>query len=238
MIRDAIEYIVNLGKTQTFEFNGDTYTNDCLKVIKSPEAAALHINTLNGIMDYLKSDPDEDHVTTPIIVNVLSHEKVQVMSKLFGAQQREFYLEATPCNPTITFDRFMDVESFNIQLQSGFVRDENVEVVLRVIGNITDSQVMSYSDDGISQAVTAKKGIARVAEVPVPNPVYLRPFRTFPEIEQPESPFVLRMADGPKAALFCADGGAWKLQAIRSIKDYLSEKLSDQIVDGRVIIIA
>lgn len=75
-------------------------------------------------------------------------------------------------------------------------------------------------------------------EIIVPNPVILRPCRTFTEIEQPYSPFILRVADGPKAALFCADSGAWKLEDIKKIKEYLSQKLGKEIATEEVIIIA
>lgn len=60
----------------------------------------------------------------------------------------------------------------------------------------------------------------------MPNPVYLAPYRTFAEIEQPVSKFVFRMESGPKAALFEADGGAWKNEAILKIKEYLQKELS------------
>lgn len=78
--------------------------------------------------------------------------------------------------------------------------------------------------------MTARSGIARVEEISVPNPVFLAPFRTFREITQPLSPFVLRMKQGregglPTVALFEADGGKWKLDAIQFIRDYLEGKI-------------
>lgn len=64
----------------------------------------------------------------------------------------------------------------------------------------------------------------------MPNPVYLAPYRTFREVTQPLSPFVLRMKQGregglPTVALFEADGGKWKLDAIAFIRDFLREKI-------------
>jgi hypothetical protein len=58
------------------------------------------------------------------------------------------------------------------------------------------------------------------------------PYRTFPEIDQPASKFTLRMQSSngegmPYAALFEADGAAWKIVAIRSISEYLKSKLED-----------
>ncbi len=100
--------------------------------------------------------------------------------------------------------------------------------ILKIVGNIKDKAVRQYGDDGITQQVTAKTGLALVEDVPVPNPVMLAPFRTFMEVEQPESKFVFRMKrgdDGPECALFEADGGAWKLEAMKRIKAYLQAEL-------------
>lgn len=65
----------------------------------------------------------------------------------------------------------------------------------------------------------------------IPSPVTLKPYRTFTEVEQPESQFVFRMKedkyDGVQCALFEADGGAWKLGAMEYIKEYLERELED-----------
>ncbi|MFQ9697783.1 MAG: hypothetical protein ACLRY5_13210, partial [Zhenhengia sp.] len=99
-------------------------------------------------------------------------------------------------------------------------------LLLEVTGLVREQAVKEIGDDGVSQAATIKTGVASIGEVKVPNPVYLAPYRTFAEIEQPVSKFVFRMESGPKAALFEADGGAWKNEAILKIKDYLKEQLA------------
>ena len=68
--------------------------------------------------------------------------------------------------------------------------------------------------------------------VALPNPVRLKPYRTFREVSQPGSLFVVRAKradDGglPKVALFEADGGKWKLEAIDNIRQYLTSKIAD-----------
>ncbi len=62
----------------------------------------------------------------------------------------------------------------------------------------------------------------------------LAPFRTFSEIAQPESPFVLRMKQRnptpesliADSALIEADGGAWRPVAIAAIGAYLRDALA------------
>ena len=92
---------------------------------------------------------------------------------------------------------------------------------------IKDESIAQYGDDGVTQKATIKTGITSVGDAVVPNPVNLRPFRTFIEVEQPESAFVFRMkqGNGVECAIFEADGGAWKNAAMKSIKDYLQFEL-------------
>ena len=112
-------------------------------------------------------------------------------------------------------------------LQSSFVDVGDKKALLQYTGLVQDENVKSIGDDGISQQVTVKTGVASVAQAVVPNPVSLAPYRTFPEVEQPVSKFIFRMQDGPRAALFEADGGAWRNTAIKNIKEYLEEELKE-----------
>jgi hypothetical protein len=107
-----------------------------------------------------------------------------------------------------------------------------------VVGNVKEENVRSIGDDGVSQSVTAKTGVATVEDVKVPNPVLLSPYRTFVEVTQPESAFVFRMKNGPVAALFEADGGAWRNAAIDAVADYLADELSELIETDLVVVIA
>ncbi len=46
------------------------------------------------------------------------------------------------------------------------------------------------------------------------------------------------MKDGPRGAIFEADGGAWRNAAIANVRDYLSKELSEEVESGRITIIA
>ena len=100
-------------------------------------------------------------------------------------------------------------------------------------GNITSEAKVQTMDDGVSQDVTVKKGIQKEGWEMVPNPVSLAPYRTFSEVDQPESNFVLRVkANGPTCALYEADGGAWKAAAMHNIAAYLAYRLNDKKAAG------
>ena len=172
------------------------------------------------------------------MVHVESPTKVSVFDALDLDNSRQTYVVAKAMLPQIQFERFLESEKFNIMLQSCFVPNAHRELVLKVIGSIVEDATVQTKDDGVTQSVTAKTGVATVGNEKVPNPVLLKPFRTFVEVPQPESEFVLRVRKGPEAALFEADGAAWELNAMQNIKDYLQAELAELITTKRVVIVA
>lgn len=238
MIKEAIEKILKLAPVhapiKTVEINGQTYTNNDLELIHQPTTPTLRVHNLSGVVEYLQNDFDDRY---PVLIHVISPTEVRVVSRFNSDMKRNTLISAEALLPTIPFDRFLDLEHFNILLQSCFVDSVERAQALAVVGNVRDEKVMAFGDDGVSQQVTAKAGVATVEAVKVPNPVVLKPFRTFVEIEQPFSPFVLRLKDGPTAALFEADGGAWKVAAIAEIKEYLRFQLQSLIEEKQVVIV-
>lgn len=226
MIREALEFLVGLGKTNTVTVDDKLFSSNKLYQIdiEDPLPDAIKITTLTGLVDYVKSNIDE-YYSERLLIQVVSPTQVKILSEVRADMKREFYLNCVAQVPDICFNFFMSSERFNILLQSCFVPNDHSAAILKVVGNIKEETVRGVSDDGVSQEVTAKCGIAKVFNVTVPNPVVLKPYRTFVEIEQPESKFILRMKDGPQAALFEADGGAWKNTAMQNIKKFLSKNL-------------
>lgn len=237
MIRQALEYLVGLGKTEIIDVGGQKYSTKGLHHVKDPVPEPLKLNSLTGIVDYIKT---QFHIAVenPVVVQVDSHLQVSIRSQLKHDANRDHYAMAQAIVPTIRFGWFFPIEEFNIMMQSMFVPSDITAAVLKVVGNIKEEKVKNVGDDGVSQVVTAKTGIARVEDIILPNPVILAPYRTFAEVDQPASRFVFRMKEGPQAALFEADGGAWKLAAMLSIADYLKSELEKQIESGLVHVIS
>lgn len=133
--------------------------------------------------------------------------------------------------PEFEYGRFIDHETFCINVQAKFlgVPDTDKELLLKFAGTVESGSVSEYGDDGITQKATVKNGIASKMDAIVPNPVRMCPFRTFIEVPQPVSDFVFRMRDrdGIQCALFEADGGAWKNEAMKNVKEYLESELED-----------
>ncbi|MEG2918764.1 MAG: hypothetical protein RR891_06170 [Clostridium sp.] len=225
-LKGAIELLIEQGENKYIkeELHGATYTNKDLRRIIEPTASPMETTTLTSVVDYIKENVDGIKGSN-IIVHVISYDKVSIKRELNADKKRECVMTAEALTPSIITDRFTDPERFNIMLQSSFIENDDRNKLLKVSGNIKEENVKSVGDDGVSQSAAIKVGVASVAEVVIPNPVILSPFRTFPEVEQPQSKFIFRMQTGPQCALYEADGGAWKNVAMDSIKEYLKARL-------------
>jgi hypothetical protein len=224
MIQGAIDKILEMARVQQFEIDGRKYTSKSLFPVFKPEPEPLVVSTLTGLVNYIESNVDELHIPDEIIIHVKNPDQVELRSKLEDEfEMRSTYLVAVTAADKYPFAQFMDVESFIIRLQAMFVQDETTKAILKVVGNVENGVIKKFSDDGVTRQATVKTGVSRVVEIPVPNPVEMAPYRTFLEIEQPKSRFVFRMRSGeaPSCALFEADGGAWKNEAILKIREWL-----------------
>ncbi len=192
-------------------------------------ATAIEMSTLTGLVDYVKAQIDES--TEKMIIQVVSPAEVLLISALDDDRKRETLVSVTARVPEFKYGRYMGNEEFIIALQSKFIGNDDRDLLLRFAGTVKNESITEYGDDGVSQKATIKTGITSVGEAIVPNPVKLRPFRTFIEVEQPESSFVFRMRQdegrGVECAIFEADGGAWMNAAMKNIKNYLKFELAE-----------
>jgi len=234
MITKALEFLkANFKDTTQAEINGRVFTIDkwnlVPKTFDEPVPDILTVNTLTGLVDYIKSGIDN---TVGACIHIESPGLVRLISPLFGDNlQRKYWIQATTdktLNNGFTFGRFIPIPDFIIQIQAYFAETEDIKKLLALVSNIKAEQGQEYSDNGVAQSVVAKRstGSSMVTTVSVPNPVSLRPYRTFLEVEQPESSFVFRLSSGgegnpPQCGLWEASGGAWKLDAIQKIKAWL-----------------
>jgi len=123
-----------------------------------------------------------------------------------------------------------------IAFRSQFIQNEGTEYILELLSKITNNNSVSSEDNGLSQTVEVRKGIGLIAKESVRPIVRLTPYRTFLEIEQPASEFLLRLDEEGRIGLFEADGGMWKLEAKKRIASRLRYELSALITDGKVVV--
>lgn len=227
--KEALEYLVEEVKPLVeIEKDGVTYTTQPLYQIKSPVLNTIRVNTLTGLVDYLNSKFDD---LGKVCVNILTPQKIEVFKPYAKDKQRDEVIIANANVPYISIiEERVDIENFIVQMQSVFVSTEDSAKLIKLVSNIKVDNGGKIEDNGYTQTVTAKTGVATVAQVEVPNPVNLKPFRTFTEVNQPEVPFVFRIkkySDSVSVRLYEADGGAWKNEAIENIKQYLLEAFKD-----------
>lgn len=236
MIKKALEYIVGMSAPNVREICGETYSDKPLNRISYvPRASSIEMGTLSSLIDYIKSGVDS--FGEKMIIHVLSPTYVSMYSALDVERKREFVVEVKANVPAFNFNQFMDHESFCIGVQSKFIdspftSENDKSLLLKFAGTVEAGSLAEYGDDGVSQKATVKTGIASKGEALVPNPVVLKPFRTFVEVDQPTSSFIFRMKEdkyskGIQCALYEADGGAWKIAAMEGIKAYLVKELAD-----------
>lgn len=230
MTRDALQYVVGLKTAEVLDINGGKYVDkNVQRVDKEIRASAIQMNTLTSLVDYLKAGVDS--MADKMLVQVVSPMKVIVLSMLDADRKREELVDVEAMIPDFEYGRYMGNERFIIALQSKFIANDDRALLLQFAGTVKDESIAQYGDDGVTQKATIKTGITSVGDAVVPNPVKLRPFRTFIEVEQPESAFVFRMRQaeehGVECAIFEADGGAWKNAAMKSIKEYLQYELAE-----------
>ena len=175
-----------------------------------------------------------------MILHVVSPTQVRLYSGLIDERIREDLLRADAIVNEFVFDHYYIQERFLIELQANFLETDDLRTIMQVAGNIKTGTTANYSDDGISQKTTVKMGV-ELNDVIVPNPVKLRPYRTFAEVEQPESAYVFRIQDtdkGPQFKLVEADGGLWKNATMKKIKEYLEFELEGLLEECHITILA
>lgn len=236
MIQKALEYLVHLGKATVTDVTlpdgtVQTYSDKHLYQLEKniPLAEKIHMHTLTSLVDYIKGSIDT--MADKMIIEVVSPEEVNLYSQLNEVRKREHLVTVNARIPDFKFDHFMDKEAFLINLQSKFMNSADRALLLKFAGTVEAGTVAEYGDDGVSQKATIKTGIASKEEALVPNPVKLRPYRTFLEVEQPVSDFIFRMTEDRNGNILCgifeADGGAWMMNATKHIREYLQYELAE-----------
>ena len=235
MLAKMIDKIVSLKQTQTFEIGGQTYTDGHLTRIPPhvdrPEC--ITVSGLDGVCKLIRTEMEKVGVT--ILVQARSYKTVEVMTTYLPDFSRNALYRAEADVPGLRTG-FRDRETALIELRSLFIPNEGTQYLLDLLSRITDEKSVSSKDNGVTQVVEARQGVALNAVVEVKPRILLRPFRTFLEVEQPESEFLLRVDANKGIGFFEADGGVWRLEAKRNIADYFARNLADLIDAGRVVV--
>lgn len=237
MLKAFVEKIAEMAAPRTFEVDGSVYASKDLVFIqdKKPIPTSISVTGLDSICKLVQNEAD--HVGLQIFVQVKDHKNVVVFTSLDGDEDRLYLYNCTADTPGVTMGRFIPYENAVIELRSLYIPNEDSDYLLKLLSCISSESKVTSTDNGVTQKVEAKSGIALSSMVEIKPRVTLRPFRTFIEVAQPESEFLLRVSERGEIGLFPADGGVWKLEATRNIAAYFEEKLHNLIESGTVVVI-
>jgi hypothetical protein len=230
----AVKAIQDSVVPSVIEIGGEKYISRNIALPPAePIADNLDVHTLTGLADYVRQVSEGDHANLAC-VHVLSPTQVEVLGKIEGRhQKRPTYVTAKMLSGGFNFkyNQYLSAEDFIIGLQACFVSSETRAKVLQIVGNLREESVKTVADDGVSQIVTATNKAGFAENAVMPNSIELAPYRTFPEIQQPTTPFVLRVqrsgkeGELPKVGLFETGDATWQLEAIKQIKAFLADKV-------------
>lgn len=208
---------------------GDEYTpTKMYRLYDDPRPGTLKILSLTGILDYLKENIDSLNLDK-LMIHIIDHEKVALITSVQGeSNERNTVLLSVREGKNFPFEDWIEQERFIILVRSLFLQSNDRESILFQTSKINTESAITTGDDGVKQNIQIKKGISgHLVETSEIKPIVsLKPCRTFPEIDQPESEFLFRMKENNGkvfCALFEADNANWKNKARESIKEFLKD---------------
>lgn len=248
ILKDAIAEIRSITENacRVQEIGGHSYLihNGEYEEIKPepiPLPGALAFTSLDGLVNTVKSELSDMLSATEsgrtLYVSVSSPVIVDVFTGLCADNHRTLVYKASQSlAKSWGGERWFDHEEAMIALQSQFSPNEGTKYLLDFLSRVTDENSVQSDDNGMTQTVQVKKGVSLAAREQIRPIVPLRPYRTFLEVEQPESNFLIRVKEGCRIGIIEADGGMWQFAARRSVKEYLEKAFETEIADGRIVV--
>ena len=247
-IKDAITKIEEMAdkKTVIREIDGrhyiikdDTYTEIFSAIPKLPDCATF--TSLDGLVQMIQQELAEItahcEVAEILYISVETPDRVMVWTGL-----DEYNRRANVYKAVCKFARnwhgasWFEHEEAMIALRSQFIENEGTGYLLDFLARISDDNSVQSDDNGMTQTVQVRKGISLAAREAVRPIVKLKPYRTFLEVEQPESDFLVRVREGMEIGIIEADGGMWEIEARRNVAAYLRNELMGLIEAGKVVV--
>lgn len=233
MLAEGLQKIIDLAKplVHKAEDGAEYWTKDGSKVEPGPDPsvkAVAKVCTLDALISALQAPECAglcENSEIQIVVQDHRHVELTTPPDTKWAT-RDHYIDAVWSGDDFSFGRWMDQEEFTIKAQCLFVDTDMKRAMIAHVASIKAEEAVIQEDDGVSQSVTVQDSVGRAKHAEFSPMLTLRPYRTFPEAEQPESLFLLRIKKidkVPHVALFEADGGLWKAQAAKNVARYIRE---------------
>lgn len=241
MLKAAIEKIQDITKPYILRNDDHTYAVcadgkyvELVPNVVEPETVTLH--SLSALVAFVKEEGIQRG--RKLFLTVPDHERA-VCCTSPDPEQREIRSVLYDCIaadvPGWGAKVSLGFEEAIIALRTRFQPTADTDYALRLLSSITSGGKVTLNDNGIATTIVTQKGISLQDNEVIRPIISLRPYRTFMELDQPESPFLIRVSE--RAITFVeADGGMWKLAAKKTAAAFLANALADEISAGQVIV--
>ena len=242
MLKEAIEKIQELCALKTFNVAGETFHTDVRGNISQirPELDLIqniHLSSLDALVAFVKTEAVPNH--KQVYITIPDHKTAQCFTHynedLRNNRQYLYTADATDV-PGWGEKVALPFEEALIALRTRFQATPDTEYALKLLSDITTGSKVTYNDNGVATSVVTKRGIDLQTNASIRPIISLRPYRTFQEVEQPASQFLIRINER-NITFIEADGGMWKLAARSTVKKYLEAALEEEIASGAVVVV-
>lgn len=241
MLKEAIEKIASMATPRLEVIGNGTFMigpNGAEELRPElDQVATITLNSLDALVKMVKTELGNSY-GAPLFIQIPSHTKVVAFTvpnfKARCLRTVPYEVKATDV-PGWEPETLLGFEQAMIALRARFQETEDTTYALKLLSDITTGSKVTYNDNGIATSVVTQSGVALQKNANIRPIIRLRPYRTFQEVEQPESRFLIRVTE--RGIKFVeADGGMWKLTARQTIKEYLEKALEKEVGAGTVVI--
>ena len=241
MLKEFIAHIQETTKAQIIEIGESTFAvnavgvaNEIRPIIDHPDT--LPLTSLDALVKLVRSEAL--CVESPLYITVPDHLTVRCFGRPAERERfhRQVYYEVNAADvPGWNEKVTLPFEEMQIPLRTRFQETTDTPYVQKLLSEISTGAKIIFNDNGVATTIATKKGIDLQANETIRPIVTLRPYRTFQEVDQPESVFLIRINE--RGISFTeADGGMWKLRARETVKAFLEEQLAQEVSAGEVIV--
>lgn len=216
------------------------------KLVEVPSLTSMKLFSLTQAVNFLRSligDGGGEVKPGQILVNVVNETTVEIVDSAMNENlNRDEYasLDSNEIFDVFKHGNKYSQEDIIIQLMTKFVPSPEVKELLELVSAVKSDNEANFKDSGFSQTVNVKAGVSLVTTKEIKNLFMLPTYRTFPECKQPHIPYILRLHDGPGGkplfALYAADGGQWKVDTTKEIREFFTKELSAALGDKAVAV--
>ena len=159
MFAEIIDKIVSLKETKIFEIDGQTYSDANLTRIPPhvDRPDSVSVSGLDAVCKLVRTEIAK--VGTTIMVHVRDYNKVEVMTTYLPDFSRNVLYRAQADAPGMRTG-WRDRETALIELRSLFIPNGGTEYLLDLLSRMSDENTVSTNDNGVTQTVTARQGVA------------------------------------------------------------------------------